>query len=46
MEIICENCAYLSNCRKDKNKACTAFIFGKKEQNKPVIVKTNKIRKD
>jgi len=46
MQIICANCAYLEKCALPKDKVCPAFIFKRRVDDKPVIVRTNRVRKD
>jgi len=46
MEIICINCAYFEKCTAIKDKVCPSFLFKRRIDDKPVVVKTNRIRKD
>jgi len=45
MEATCANCAYRKECRKDKTKICSAFIFDRKVLETPVVVKTNRVKR-
>jgi len=45
MQVMCANCAYFGKCTLPKDKVCPSFIFKRRADDKPVTVKTNRIKR-